>query len=332
MAKSAKQLPTFAGQNKLSLEDVQALADVLAAQGLTVDSVPAGVHRGRKQYALANYTSSTVDFLDPDENNDGVIRSVDYSPYAEFPYIFDGEIVHPYAQDFYTEMEDGTLEETEVPGVLQRVEARAGLRRSCIVDGALQLALACSEFESDSSISVPGLLWGVEYDSSVSAPRLSEGLLLLPPPGGGACPPAEYEPSGVSVLGSVHSIVLGSSVSAPCIHSGSIKIPPADDGTGEHAPAYGLMRSARWHEAEMTDSSVSLIASVHPPCVRQGELVLPVGVLGFIDIEGNRVALRDCYTNGAQQTTLASFALYGENLRLCVNYRDGFLQFFFVYM
>lgn len=322
-------MPTFAGQNKLSLADVQALADVLAAQGLTVDSVPAGVHRGRKQYALANYTSSTVDFLDPDENNDGVIRSVGYSPYAEFPYIFDGEIVHPYAQDYYTEMEDGTLEETGVPGVLQRVEARAGLRRSRIVDGRLQLALACSEFESDSSIAVPGLLWGVEYDSSVSAPRLLDGLLQLPP-GGGGCPPAEYEPSGVSVLGSVQAIVLGSSVSAPCIHSGTIKIPPADDGTGEHAPAYGLLRSARWHEAEMTDSSVSYMSSVHPPCVRQGELVLPVGVLGFRDSSGQRVALRDCFTNGAQRTSLASFVLGLESRELCVDYRDGFLQFFFV--
>ncbi len=322
-------MPTFAGQKKLSLEDVQALADLLAAQGLTVESVPAGVHRGRKQYALANYTSSTVDFLEPEESNDGVIRAVGYSVYAEFPYIYEGEIIHPHAQDYYTEMEDGTLEETEVAGVLQRVEARAGLRRSVIVDGSLRLALASSEFEADSSISVPGLLWGVEYDSAVTAPRLVDGLLQLPP-GGGGCPPAEYDGSGVSVLGSVQAIVLGSSVSAPCIHSGTIKIPPADDGTGEHPAAYGLLRSARWNEAEMTDSSVSWLSSVHPPCVRQGELVLPVGVLGFRNTSGQRVPLRDCYTSGAQRTTLATLTLGGETRELCADYRDGFLQFSFV--
>ena len=329
MAKSAKQVPTFAGQKKLSLEDVQALADLLAAQGLTVEDVPAGVHRGRRQYALANYTSSPVDFLEPEESNDGMIRAVSYSTYAEFPYIVDGEILHPYAQDYYTEMGDGTLEETEIAGVLQRVEARAGLRRSVIVAGSLQLALACSEFEGDSSISVPGLLWGVEYDSSVSAPRLVEGLLQLPP-GGGGCPPAEYDGSSVSVLGSVNAIILGSSVSAPCIHSGTIKIPPADDGTGEHPPAYGLLRAARWHSDEMTDSSVSFMSSVHPPQVRQGELVLPVGVLGFLNTSGQRVALRDCYTAGAQRTTLATLTVGGETRELCADYRDGFLQFSFV--
>ena len=80
----------------------------------------------------------------------------------------------------------------------------------------------------------------------------------------------------------------------------------------------------------MTDSSVSFMASVHPPAVRQGELVLPVGVLGFRNTSGQCVALRDCYTGGAQRTTLATLTVGGETRELCADYRDGFLQFSFV--
>lgn len=323
-------MPTFAGQKQLSLEDVQVLADLLAAQGLTVESVPAGVHRGRKQYALANYTSSPVDFLEPEESNDGVIRAVSFSPNAKFPYIFDGEIVTPHAQDYYTERADGTLEESEVPGVLQRVEAREGLRRSVIVDGELRLAYANSEYYKDSSISVPGLMWGVEYDSSVTAPRLVEGLLKLPPGGGGGCPPAQYDGSGVSVPGSVQAITWGSSILAPRIDDGNIRLPTAH-AESRSAMRMGAVEWLGWDPESFEDSSVLMSSAVEHPRITEGQAFIPPGVLGFREVSGQRVALRDCYTNGAQRTALAILNLTDNETReLCVDYRDGFLQFFFV--
>lgn len=330
---NAAPVPSFTGKRKLSLSsDLQPLANAVQALQRSTELVPGTPHRGRVQYGLANYTPTAITGLRPEDSEPGMVAGVYYDPTADFPHILEGDIIHPMAQDYETIYEDGTRENTHIPGMLAGVMVSNGSPgRTVIMDGELRIPLASTTWGEDPSINVPGYVYDVEISSGISAPTIKEGVILLPE-GMGGCPLAEYDPATPesSVSGRIAGISWGSSISAPRIDAGHIRIPTA------HAESRSSMRMGAvewlgWDPAAFDDSSILMNTAVGHPRITEGQAYIPPGVLGFRDAYGQLVALRDCYTNGAQRTALAILNLNNnEQRQLCVDYRDGFLQFFFV--
>lgn len=329
-----RKIPHFAGREKLSLTDLQALADALAAQGLITPPAGAPPHRGRVQYGLANYTPTAITGLQPEDSEPGMVAGVYYDSLAEFPHILEGDIIHPLAQDYETLFEDGTRETTLLPGIFAGVRVSdGGLGRTVVVDGELLIPLANTTWGEDTAINVPGYVYDVELASSISAPTIKDGVILLPEGMGGACPLAEYDPAAPesAVSGRIAGIGWGSSILAPRIDKGRISLPTA------HAESRSSMRMGAvewlgWDPAAFADSAILMTTAVGHPRITEGQAYIPPGVLGIEAADGSRHALTACrgWVEVATLSTGATGGVTSPSATLRVRWDDGFLAFEFV--
>lgn len=333
---NAAPVPSFTGKRKLSLSsDLQPLADAVKALQRSTELVPGTPHRGRVQYGLANYTSTAITGLKPEDSEPGMVAGVYYDPTADFPHILEGDIIHPMAQDYETIYEDGTRETTLIPGMLAGVMVSNGsLGRTIIMDGELRIPLASTTWGEDTSINVPGYVYDVEISSGISAPTIKEGVILLPEGMGGACPLAEYDPEneGSAVSGRIGAISWGSSILAPRIDAGHIRIPTAH-AESRSAMRMGAVEWLGWDPAAFADSSILMTTAVGHPRITEGQAFIPPGVLGITGADGRRYSLAEC-RGGVEVATLSTGATGGDvtspSATLRVRWDDGFLAFEFV--
>lgn len=259
-----RKLPNFAGAEKLSLMDLQALADAVEAQERVLPPAVLPNRLGARKYGLANFNLDTANSCDgsawPD--NEGTIRSVAFSV-ADEPYICQGDIAIPLAHY----MPSGGDDAPSAVGALASVVVEPGLTAPDIQRGQVRLPLA----DSACGGSVAGLVQGVQLDSTSGA-YITAGVLHLPASGGGeddccggcACVPAQYTPGGDecsgSVLGLICSVDPNDNILLPDIVDGAIRIPYADTARG----AVGIMRG------------VSVEAGFTDPLICCGYLFLPL--------------------------------------------------------
>lgn len=213
MAITATPVPHFSGKNELSLQDLDALATAVRAHTLTSEYVPAGEHRGRRQYTGANYNLSQ--FADecsgevavPDKS--GMLASVQYLTVAA-PYIDNGNMVLPLAHD-WDPAEDSSVPAEQATGGIASISVPENLKRPQICRGDIQLPLAHSDWGgAEGAMVTPGLVYAVqldaEYDdectgSVTGQPYIDQGVIHLPAGtgGGGSALSGVVNTSGESV-------------------------------------------------------------------------------------------------------------------------------------
>lgn len=197
MSVHATPVPHFSGKNELSLQDLDALANAVQAQGCTAEYVPAGMPRGRRQYTGANYNLAL--FADecsgsvatPDKP--GTLASVQYRTSAA-PYIDNGNMVLPLAHDFDT-ADDSSLPPEQATGGICTISVPEGLKRPQIDRGNILLPLAHSDWGEDAegAMCTPGLVYAVQVDAADdecsgtvgSLPYIDQGVIHLPAGAGG---------------------------------------------------------------------------------------------------------------------------------------------------
>lgn len=326
---TAGSVPVFSGRRSLSLGDLDAMGNVVRDTANTLRSVG---RTGRTGYAHASnawYVPEPVPGVG--ERKDftaevpGLIAGAEFSGQFKRCIIEDGMLWLPYAR-MESMVDEDTGEElvTRHAGGVKGIEVRSSAVAT-LEDGVIVLPLAQSEIrEQDSYTGAqyvledarPGLMQGVEFREDITAPCISDGVLLLPPGGGAAAPLAHFGNDVSSpVAGTLrrgeffwgtciaaHSGVLyfplaeapGSSVcsvsSVPTI-PGVIKGAEIRSSIGAPCISSGVLYFPLAEDpggSDSTGSSVSTIAgaikgakisdSVGSPCISSGVLVIPMAV------------------------------------------------------
>ena len=193
-----KRVPEFAGQNRLSLSDLQALADAVSECGAAPVTVPAAPRVGRAMYGSCNYNvedacNGEVGVVD----GEGLLASVEFKSGLSAPRVNEGAMELPMASE-------------GVAGGLRGVRVEPSLYCPALVDGELLLpaggggsgewpvltvAPSSSEVWSvkngrievglaDDCDGCAGVIRRVEMSADVTGPRLRQGVLMLPMGGG----------------------------------------------------------------------------------------------------------------------------------------------------
>jgi hypothetical protein len=188
---NAAPVPSFTGKSKLSLSsDLQPLADAVKALQRSTELVPGSPHRGRVQYGLANYTPTAITGLKPEDSEPGMVAGVYYDPTADFPHILEGDIIHPMAQDYETIYEDGTRENTRIPGMLAGISWGSSILAPRIDAGRIRIPTAHAESRASMRMgAVEWLGWdpaafadsSILMTTAVGHPRITEGQAFIPP-------------------------------------------------------------------------------------------------------------------------------------------------------
>lgn len=284
MAIQANSIPHFSGKKELSLQDLDTLAKVVHAHGMTTEYVPAGMPRGRRQYTGANYNLSQ--FVDecngetaaPDKP--GTLASVQYRSTAA-PYIDNGNMVLPLAHD-YAPAEDSSEPAEQATGGICAISVPEGLKRPQIKRGDIQLPLAHSDWgEAEGAMCTPGLVYGVELhddcDGAIASPYIEQGVIHLPA-GMGAectCKPATYTQQHGSCMGLIRSVDYVAGLSAADICDGNIRLPLCTT-RGDCPGVVGGI------------ASVLVDSTVFTPSVQNGVISLPAGLQGLQTVNGQR--------------------------------------------
>lgn len=226
MGVNAIPLPHFAGKKSLSLQDLDALAArVLAHDGAGAEYVPAGAHKGRKQYGNAWYNMGQ--FVDEcggetaARDKAGMIASVSCQPVVE-PYISNGNMVLPLAQSAWPDEYGGVTTPGLVVGVA--LDAAAG---ACYIEGGVIHLPAgggggcgCGPaFYEECVGSCIGLIRSVGYEVGLMGPKIDDGRIRLP-----LCTTAGECPG---VAGGIASVLMDEAAVAPSISNGVIRMPVA---------------------------------------------------------------------------------------------------------
>ena len=193
-----KRVPEFAGQNRLSLTDLQALADAVSECGVAPVMVPAAPRVGRAMYGLCNY--NVEDACDGEAgvvDGEGLLARVAFKSGLSAPRVNEGAMELPMASE-------------GVAGGLRSVRVDPALYCPALVDGELLLppggsgsgewpvltvAPSASEVWSvkngrievglaDDCDGCAGVISRVEVSEGVTVPRLRQGVLMLPLGGG----------------------------------------------------------------------------------------------------------------------------------------------------
>lgn len=276
MAIQANSIPHFSGKKELSLQDLDTLAHVVQAHGMTTEYVPAGMPRGRRQYTGANYNLSQ--FVDecngetaaPDKP--GTLASVQYRSTAA-PYIDNGNMVLPLAHDC-DPAEDSSEPAEQATGGICSINVGSNLKRPLINRGDIQLPLAHSDWgEAEGPMATPGLLYAVvvhdDCDGAISAPYIEQGVLHLLAPGGGG-----------GGDGGITSCIFSGTVTAPTVKGTQLQLPYAEQTNevcfGKATPVYtpGVLK----HVSFAPDNCN---ACGYYPWIADGECYIPTPIVAL---------------------------------------------------
>lgn len=226
------KIPNFAGAEKLSLTDLQALADAVAGQERVLPPAPLSGRIGSRKYSLANFNRVDESTGVSIPANPGLIESVAYDISVSEPQINEGKILLPpsggggsdITEVLYTSyvsspvIESGTIHHPYAQTVLE------GSSVAGVVSGFIKSSNVSYPFAENGDIVLPwaqsvssvyGLVCGVESNSAVTAPMITDGDIILPY--------AQYE-NGSSVTGLIAGVTT-SAVSSPIIQNGKLILP-----------------------------------------------------------------------------------------------------------
>lgn len=194
-----KRIPEFAGQKRLSLTDLQVLADAVAECGVAPVVVPMAPRAGAVKYGLCNFNAEG-------DGCDGVAGVVDGPGLIE-GVAFKGGLSEPRVNEGLMEL---PMASEGVAGGLRGVRVDPALYCPALVNGELLLppggggsgewpvltvAPSASEVWSvnngrievglaDDCDGCAGVIGKVEMRADVAVPRIRQGVLMLPVGGG----------------------------------------------------------------------------------------------------------------------------------------------------
>lgn len=313
MGVTAANVPTFRGQQALSLADLQDLTEVVKALMCQSDAPPGRVRTGAAKAVPAH---------DPPES--GVY--------------FGGK---HYAKNHYFRPR---------PGLVQDLAFQEGLTEPCFLHGhgLLPLAQTAEASGVDIGSAVAGGIAGIRYAPELSAPRIAPGGIIELPPGGGGTAPVPLaqwnQQGGDQVPGLVKLLTLESVYEKPAAYGGQIYFPLAAtvDASGIDRPSAvaGAIAGIRYADpSAVAQSSVdsSVGSGVEP--VTQAPRILPGGIIelprpdgalhGVVDTGGDQNSWSAIESGVPVQVATVQLATGGVNipLSLFVGIQNGFLSF-----
>lgn len=251
----------FAKGEALTAADMNQLAVAIES----VQDTPRGGQQARQAhatYGMAWYTpagSSTASSTDGALEAAGLVASVDFNTEARSPRIDNGGIQLPYANYGLSNTDDNA-------GGIAGIRYGSGIDAPRINGGMIELvpggsggggecSCVLAQYAAPGVADVAGKIAGVHFSSGVDAPRISDGVMMLPL--------AEYEPADsntdeVRVAGGIMGVAYASGIDTPRIATGGrIELP-----TG----MVGVMTSAgvrtSWHGLPNT-LEYGMILSTH---------------------------------------------------------------------
>lgn len=313
MGVTAANVPTFRGQQALSLADLQDLTEVVKALMCQSDAPPGRVRTGAAKAVPAH---------DPPES--GVY--------------FGGKL---YAKSHYFRPR---------PGLVQDMAFQEGLTEPCFVQGHGLLPLAQTADAAGSAIdkAIPGGIAGIRYVEGLTAPRIAPGgIIELPPGGGGSAPPplAQWgENAAQTVPGLIQLLTFEKVYEKPEAAGGQIYFPLAatvdESGIDRPSAVAGAIAGIRYAETSEGDSS-AVGSGVDTPTLAAPR-ILPGGIIelpppdagslkGLVSVYGSAVEWNAVEQQAGSQEKVASVILSTPSgsipLSLYVGIQNGFLSF-----
>lgn len=250
-----RKLPNFAGAEKLSLMDLQALAEAVEAQERVLPPAVLSNRLGSRKYSLANFNLDTKDSCTGEAwpNNPGLVSSMSFTAEPE-PRIVEGELYIPLAHhvNSYTK-DDDSIE--QVSGGVRAVYCTHQLHEPQIARGDIHIPYAMSSWEDDcegfcSGISsTAGVVYAVQFDGT--APRIDDGIIGIPLADSTAC--------GGAVTGVIAGVAMDST-SGAYISGGVLHLPSG--GGGDDDCCGGCTCVLAQYNNEASADVAGLIASV----------------------------------------------------------------------